>query len=304
MMIKKSILILGAGGLLGHKLCQLLPQEYYSIYASVRQPKAIYQTQGAIYQHVTLLDNIDALNEAGLNALLFSIRPDVIINAIGIVKQLQSAHDPYLSVGINAFLPHRLARLCQQIGAHLIHMSTDCVFDGKKGQYAESDVSNAEDLYGKSKFLGETTADESNAVTLRTSIIGHELQSPTHGLLEWALSQRGKTIKGFTQAYFSGFTSNELVGIIHRVIQKHLDLRGVYHVASHVISKYDLLKRINQAYDLRLTIEADETFHCDRSLQMQRFITATGYQAPAWDTMIATMQRDSDMYEKQHCTVG
>jgi dTDP-4-dehydrorhamnose reductase len=289
---------------LGHKLCQLLPQKDRLVYASVRQSKDFYQPHARFYQNVTLLDNLDVMDEAGLNHTILSIRPDVIVNAIGIVKQLKSAQDPYLSVGINAFLPHRLAKVCGQIGIRLIHISTDCVFDGKKGQYVESDPSNAEDLYGKSKFLGETTEQETCAVTLRTSLIGHELQPPTHGLVEWALSQRGTAIKGFSDAHFTGFTSNELAFIIHLVISKHPKLCGLYHVASQKISKYDLLSLINHYYDLNLTIAKEQSFYCDRSLQMQRFIEATGYKAPRWDEMISTMHRDSTIYQQHAYNVG
>lgn len=281
----KNIIVLGAGGMLGHKLCQLMAKSSFNVIAAVRSPIAT-----AIFpSKVKVIANIDVLDDAALSQLFQQVQPDVVINAIGIVKQLDAAYDRYLSIAINAFLPHRLSKLCQPYNARLIHISTDCVFSGDQGMYVETDISDAQDLYGKSKYLGETDESEKNAITLRTSIIGHEIKDHTHGLLEWMLQQQGKAIKGYTKAFFSGFTTTELTNIIIQLINQHPDLHGLYHVASDRISKYDLLHIIRDIYDLNIDISADAQLHCDRSLSMQRFSKATGYQAPSWAAMIKAM---------------
>lgn len=294
--MSKRILILGAGGLLGHKLCQLLSKEHYDVYGTFHQSATFYRRYKSIFNNVHLLENVDVLDEAGLNHIITSIRPDVIINAVGIVKQIAAAHDHYLSVGINSFLPHRLAKVCERIDSRLIHISTDCVFDGKDGYYTEASPSNCTDLYGKSKFLGETAEDEKHAITLRTSIIGHELKRPTHGLLEWAILEKGRTVKGFKNAFYTGFSTPELTKIIQLLIEKYPRLSGTYHVASHRISKYDLLQMINKQYKLNLTILPEDSFCCDRSLVMERFSDITHYQSPTWEVMIKEMFEDSVVY--------
>jgi dTDP-4-dehydrorhamnose reductase len=284
--MNKTILILGAGGMLGHMLCHVMATKpSYTVFAALRAPI----TPSIFPDNVKTLYGIDVLNDTALTQLFTQVQPDIVINAIGIVKQLNAAHDRYLSVAINAFLPHRLSKLCQSYNARLIHISTDCVFNGEKGMYVESDLSDAEDLYGKSKFLGETDETEINAITLRTSIIGHEIKSHTHGLLEWMLQQNGKPIKGFTRAFFSGFTTNELANVIILLIDQHPKLHGLYHVASERISKYDLLGLIREIYNLNIDITPDANLQCDRSLSMQRFIEATGYHAPTWPSMIQAM---------------
>lgn len=282
----KRILVLGGGGMLGHKVCELLPAQGFDVYAAFRKLPA---EPAACYQSVHLLDGIDVLNDTALKQAFAQSKPDVVINCIGIVKQINEAYDRYLSVAINAFLPHRLNRLCQEYGARLIHISTDCVFDGKRGRYQETDLSDAEDLYGKSKYLGETDETETNAVTLRTSIIGPELKTNTHGLLGWMLEQEGKTIKGFKKALFTGFTTAELTRIMTVIIKQQPSLSGLYQVASNPINKFDLLTLINDIYKLNVTIVPDENFVCDRSLVMQRFTAQTGYVAPSWEKMIMDM---------------
>lgn len=286
----KRILVLGGAGMLGHKVCQLLPQQGFEVFAAFRNAPA--SSLMPFYQNVQIVDNIDVMNDAALNKAFNTAKPDVVINCIGIVKQLNEAYDRYLSVAINSFLPHRLSRLCQDFNARLIHISTDCVFSGEKGSYCETDESDAKDLYGKSKYLGETDDTEKNAITLRTSIIGHELKSDTHGLLEWFIKQENKRVKGFKKAIYTGFTTTELINIMVRLINQHPELYGLYHVASDPISKYDLLHLINDIYKLNVTIEADNDFFCERSMIMPRFTEVTGYKAPSWKQMILEMYKE------------
>lgn len=211
--------------------------------------------------------------------------PDVIINCIGLIKQLDTANDPLHAVPINTLLPHQLSAMCKNIGARLIHISTDCVFSGKKGNYLESDFADAYDLYGRSKFLGEVHS--SHAVTLRTSIIGHELTSKK-SLICWFLDQHD-TVKGFTNAIFSGLPTLELANIVHKVVLPHKTLSGLYHVATTPINKFDLLNLVAKAYSKNIVIVPDNSIAIDRSLNAQRFAEATGYVAPQWELLIQKM---------------
>ena len=293
-----KILVLGGGGMLGHKLCQLLPPAGVEVAATVRRDAAAYRRYRTVFEDVQLIGGVDALDDASLQRAVREFDPQAIVNCIGIIKQLPEAHDALLSVGINSYLPHRLARLCEQQGRRLIHISTDCVFDGRKGGYRESDPSDAEDLYGKSKFLGETLDNERAALTLRTSIIGRELTEPGHGLLEWFLAQQGKKVRGFARAIYSGLTTHELANVIALVIRKHPQLHGLCQVASEPINKYDLLCLIRDVYSVDVGIERDEAFAIDRGMVMERFLRETGYAAPDWPTMIRTMHEDPTPYSE------
>jgi dTDP-4-dehydrorhamnose reductase len=288
-----NILILGATGMLGHKLMQVLSHRF-KVIGTVRGPATIYADHPVLRQ-MSLLGDVRAENFDSVVHALASARPNVAINCIGIVKQLPAAKDPLLSITINALFPHRLARLCQAVGTRLIHISTDCVFSGRKGNYVESDGADAEDVYGRTKFLGEVSYD--GCLTLRTSMIGRELKT-SHGLLEWFLSQEGKTVRGYKRAIFSGFTTYALAEIIAQIITDHPDMQGVWHVASEPISKFELLSLVEQVYGLDIQIEPDETVVIHRSLNADRFRRATGLVPPSWSDMIEQMYRDSTPYSE------
>jgi dTDP-4-dehydrorhamnose reductase len=215
------------------------------------------------------------------------VRPDVVINCVGLVKQLAEADDPLTALPINALLPHRLARLAALSGARLVHVSTDCVFNGLQGHYSESDAPDALDLYGRSKLLGEV--DEPHAVTLRTSIIGHELSS-AHSLVGWFLAQEGR-VRGFTRAVFSGLPTVELAKVIRDHVLPRPDLRGLWHVSSEPISKYDLLQIVKVAYGKSIEIVPDEKLVIDRSLDSTRFRAETGWQPANWTELVDSMRR-------------
>lgn len=235
-----------------------------------------------------LAENFDSVVSA-----LASTQPDVIINCIGIIKQQPSAKSPVPIISINALFPHRLAMLCKAIDARLIHISTDCVFSGRKGNYTEDDIPDPEDLYGRTKLLGEVTYP--GCLTIRTSIIGRELYSKL-GLIEWFMSQRGGNVQGFDGAVYTGFTTQTMAGIIGDIIEKHPDLSGLWHVSSNPISKYELLKLVNHEFKLGIKIEKDTKFSCDRSLDSTRFRSATGFIPPTWEEMIAQMAADPTPY--------
>src|SRR3984885_1007593 len=228
------------------------------------------------------VDNADSMLE-----VFGRVRPDVVINCIGLVKQLLTTDDVPAVVSINSLLPHRLVRLCRVARARLIHVSTDCVFAGTKSMYREQDVADARDLYGISKLLGEV--DENGAVTLRTSIIGPELAS-SHGLLGWFLAQRGR-VKGFTRAIFSGLPTVELARVMRDFVIPNPQLRGVHHVSAAPISKFDLLTHIARVYGLSVEIVPDAEVIIDRSLDSTSFRTLTGYVPPAWPELVRYMHQ-------------
>ena len=234
-----------------------------------------------------LVPNIVLENHDLLVNVLQQVQPDVVVNCAGLTKHKPEADDPLEALPINALMPHRLVALCQLIGARLIHISTDCVFSGKKGNYSEQDQADANDVYGRSKILGEVVAP--HCVTLRTSTIGHELQTE-YGLLNWFLSQE-KQCKGYTQAIFSGLPTVVFAQVIRDIVIPNKALSGLYHVAAAPIAKYDLLKMIARVYGKQIEIIADAGLVIDRSLNAARFQAEAGYVAPAWPELIETMYR-------------
>jgi dTDP-4-dehydrorhamnose reductase len=278
------VLILGGDGMLGHQLFRHF-KERHDVRVTLRLDREAYAAYG-LFEKGTAYYGIDVKQTEALLQAIEDFRPEAVVNAVGIVKQRSEAKEIIPSLEINSLLPHRLALLCRTVGARLVHLSTDCVFSGRKGNYSETDFSDANDLYGRTKFLGEVS--ESHCLTLRTSMIGPELSRST-GLLEWFLAQRGQTVKGFTKAIFSGFPTSELARIVERVLVEVPTVHGVYHVAAQPISKYDLLTLIRDRLRLPITIERDSTFECDRSLDASRFHRDTGYSPPPWDVMINDM---------------
>lgn len=286
-----KVLILGATGMLGHKLMQVLSHEH-TITGTVRR-KAIVPSDYPIFLNMNILGKISADNLETIRTAIDKVNPEVIINCIGIVKQLPAAQDPLQSISINALFPHQLAKICQQKNVRMIHMSTDCVFSGHKGNYTETDPSDAEDLYGKTKYLGEVNYP--GCLTIRTSIIGRELETK-HSLIEWFLSQEGKTVSGYKKAIFSGLTTIALSEIIAEIIINHPHLSGVYQIASEPISKYDLLYLVNKIYGLKIRIDPNETIINNRSLNPEKFKKETNIKIPSWEYMIEEMYRDPTPY--------
>jgi dTDP-4-dehydrorhamnose reductase len=279
------ILVLGASGMLGNAMFRLMTYGgHHEVFGSARSASVKEFFDGEVADNI--ITGIDVENSDSLVGLFSRVHPEVVINCIGLVKQLAEADDPLIALPINALLPHRLSRLCELVHARLVHISTDCVFSGRKGDYLESDEADAQDLYGRSKLIGEV--DYPHAITLRTSIIGHELNS-ANSLIGWFLAQQ-KNVKGFTRAIFSGLTNCELAKVIRDQVLPHKDLNGLYHVGSQPISKYDLLKIVNQEYGKGLKIEPDDKLIVNRSLNASRFREATGYVAPAWPDLIAQMR--------------
>lgn len=257
----------------------------YETYGTVRNSSSMINVHNL--ENANLFAGVDVEKFDDLVEIFEKIKPDVVINCIGLVKQLSESDNPLAAIPINSLLPHRLARLCAIAEARLVHMSTDCVFSGAKGGYVESDLADAKDLYGRSKLLGEV--DYPNAITLRTSIIGHEL-SGNRSLICWFLSQQ-KRVKGFRRAIFSGLPTVELAHVIKDYVIPNSNLHGLYHVSANPINKYDLLKLVSRAYGKNTDIEIDDQFVIDRSLNSTRFQDATGYTPPSWTDLVDSMQK-------------
>jgi dTDP-4-dehydrorhamnose reductase len=287
--VKKKVtrvLILGASGMLGNAMLRsFVESPEYESYGSVRSTGAFRLLPKCLEKN--LITGLDVENIDSLVNLFATLRPDVVINCIGLIKQHAEADDPLTAIPINAVFPHRLARLCEVGQARLVHMSTDCVFSGSKGMYTEADLSDCNDLYGRSKYLGEV--DYPHAITLRTSLIGHELNS-SHSLVNWFLAQEN-IVRGYKQAIFSGLPTVEIAHIVRDFVIPHPELHGLYNVSAEPINKFDLLQLIAEIYYKKINIEADERIVIDRSLDSTRFRNATGYIPKAWPVLIEKMHK-------------
>ena len=287
------VLILGGAGMLGHKLYQTL-RNRFDVKTTLRGSYRSYDALG-LFERDEVIERIDAVNFDSIAEAFARFRPDAVVNCIGVVKQLAEAKDPIASLTLNSLFPHRLNRLCAATGSRLIHISTDCVFSGRKGNYSEADVSDAEDLYGRSKFLGEVV--DPPGLTLRTSIIGRELGSKT-GLVEWFLSNRGGRVRGFSKARFSGLTTQALSEVIASILAEHPGLTGLYQVASQPVNKYDLLLLLREQLQVPVEVEPDVSLAMDRTLDGRKLFDATGFIAPDWVTMIQGMRDDPYPYDR------
>ncbi|WP_207477492.1 sugar nucleotide-binding protein [Arenibaculum pallidiluteum] len=282
------ILVVGAAGMLGHKVVQRLVRTH-SVAAVLRRlpPGAAPFLDGA-----EIFAGVDVRDEPALEAAMDAFAPEVVVNAVGVIKQLQV--DTATQIAVNALFPHRLAALCGRRGARLVSFSTDCVFSGRRGGYRETDTADAEDVYGRTKWLGEVGGP--GCITLRTSLIGRCPWSPV-GLVEWFLAQRGP-VKGYRRAVFSGLTTAVAAEVVERVVRDHPALEGVWQVASAPIAKLDLLQLLAQAFGSAIAIESDDGVAIDRSLDGSRFLEATGIAIPAWPDMVRELAADDAAYER------
>lgn len=283
-----NVLVLGCSGMLGNAVFRILSADSnLKVLGTLRSASSRLFFRG--FDESCLIPGVDVQNVDSLHEAYEEAQPDVVINCVGLIKQLAVANDPLQTLPINSMLPHRLARLCGLSNSRLVHVSTDCVFSGRKGSYVESDPSDAEDLYGKSKYLGELH-DCAHAITLRTSIIGHEIRS-SYALIDWFLAQ-SNPIKGYSRAIFSGLPTVELARVIKEHVLPNPKLSGLYHVSSPSISKLNLLKQVASQYKRPIEIIPDDSVVIDRSLVSRRFSAATGYQSPSWEKLVERMHSD------------
>jgi dTDP-4-dehydrorhamnose reductase len=286
------LLVVGGGGMLGHKVWQLA-RERFDTWATVRAVTPAMRAIGLGDPAHTCVD-VDVFDFPSVDAALDRVKPDAVINCVGVVKQLAGAKDPVQSITINSLFPHQLARACAARRARLVHISTDCVFDGSRGQRRQTETPDAPDLYGRSKALGEVVG--AGCLTIRTSIIGRELQGAS-GLVEWFLSRRGGSADGYRHAVFSGFTTAELANIVFRVLEQHPGLEGLYHVSAAPIDKLALLELLNEAFAAHVSVTPRDEPHIDRSLDSTAFRAATGYEPPTWADMVRDLAADATPYD-------
>jgi dTDP-4-dehydrorhamnose reductase len=283
-----KILILGVTGMLGHTLFGAwMDIPGFEVWGTSRNSRNLERWFPKDWLK-RIINPVYAEDFESVMLCLTEIKPQVVVNCIGIVKQLPSAQDALKTIAVNALFPHRVARICGGIGARLIQISSDCVFSGTKGIYGEDELPDPNDLYGRTKLLGEVSYP--HCITVRTSMIGHELNE-THGLVDWFLSQE-KQVKGYTNVIFSGFPTIELAKILKDFIIINPALHGLYQVSADPISKYELLKLIAQIYQKQIEIEPDNQLHIDRSLISSRFREISGYSPPSWPELVQEMYRD------------
>lgn len=280
-------LILGGEGMLGHKVWQTF-KERYDAYITIQKDYSSLNQNNLFVEDKTTC-NVDVTHFESVEKAISLVQPDVIINCIGIIKQSSVINDRTSSIEINSLFPHKLSNICGTKNIRLICISTDCVFSGEKGNYTEEDPIDPVDFYGMSKALGEVTGTDT--LTIRTSLIGDELNSKL-GLFEWFLSNANKKVKGYSKAIYTGFTTLEFSKTLTLIIEKHIALKGLYHISSEPISKYDLLSLINRIFELNVEIEKDDNFVCDRSLDSSKFREETHYSPPSWEQMIKDLAED------------
>ena len=279
-----KVLVIGANGMIGSTVMRVLSEKAgWDVFGTIRDAAVKELFSGEIREN--LIDGVDVENNDLLEKVLNRVRPNVVINCAGMTKHKLGADEPLISIPINTLMPHYLSNLCMLIDARLIHVSTDCVFSGEKGGYIETDFTDARDVYGKSKSLGEVF--QPHAITLRTSTIGHELQTK-YGLLDWFLSQVD-SCKGYTRAVFSGLPTVVFAQLIRDVVIPRDELSGLYHISAEAINKYDLLKLIAKVYGKDIRIEPSEDLVIDRSLNSEKFKLATGYSSADWQSLIKSM---------------
>lgn len=277
-----TILVLGASGMLGNAMFRVLSEPGdATVLGTVRSTETNQFFIPELASRLLVTENLEDLD--ALELLFEQVKPQVVVNCVALKKPGLS--DPMKSISVFSLLPRRLACLCRRTNARLVLISSDGVFSGTRGRYTEDDLPDANDLYGIAKLLGEV--GEPNVITLRTSIIGHELQGKD-GLLEWFFSQ-GDQCRCYTRAIFSGFPTVVLAQVIRDVILPRPNLHGIYHVATQPISKFDLLRLVAQRYGKCVALVPDDKIVIDRSLSAERFTNATGYVPPAWPELINSM---------------
>jgi dTDP-4-dehydrorhamnose reductase len=289
-------MVLGGAGMLGHKMFQMLRERFDGVFCTVREDVRRPPFEKIeLLQGNNVVSGVDVTDFPALETILSAFHPELVINCVGVIKQRAQAVSPIPSITINSLLPHKLAQMAALWGGRVVHFSTDCVFNGHRGSYSEEDLSDAEDLYGKTKFLGEVAV--ANALTLRTSIIGREL-TEHRSLLDWFLAQNHKTVRGYRKVIYSGVTTSFLAGLVASIIEEHPGLNGLYQVTSEPISKYDLLCLLREVYQLEVLIEPDDLEVSDRSMKCDRLREAIAYKCPTWPVLADQLAEDNTPYEK------
>jgi len=279
-----KILILGSTGLIGSTLLKYFSKKNnFKCYGGIQKKSDTIKLKNI--KNIKLY-KINYKKKRDIIKVFNQIKPDLIINCIGVTKQLVQKKKISEILRVNSVLPHYFAQIVNlQKKIRLIHFSTDCVFSGTKGKYRETDLPDAQDIYGRSKLLGELSYP--NTLTLRTSCIGHELQTK-YGLLNWFLDQK-KSVKGYKNAIFSGLTSLEIAKVLYKFIIPNKNLEGLYHLSGKKISKYDLLNLIKKVYKKDIKININKNVKINRSLNSNSLQQITGYKPSGWNKIIKEM---------------
>jgi dTDP-4-dehydrorhamnose reductase len=287
------VLVIGGTGMLGHVLVGTLARSGHSVLATVRGARPHAGPMARFLSAAEVIPGCDVRDAAALSRIVAAARPDAVVNCVGVIKQKSGIDDPVETVTVNALLPHQLAAAAAGCGARLIQISTDCVFSGRRGGYAETDLPDPPDFYGRSKLLGEVAAPN---LTLRTSMVGWQITG-AESLLGWFWQQRGQTIRGFRRAFFSGLSTAALAQVIETVLRAHPGLSGLYHIAAPRISKHDLLAGLNARMGRPVTIEPDDGLVIDRSLDGSRLAAETGVAIPDWPEMLDELAGSRARYD-------
>lgn len=287
------ILILGGSGLIGHKLLQKLTHRFDDVHATLRGDAGRFEWTG-LFDGPNIHENFNARDHEAVEQRLNGINPDVVLNCIGITKRRPEVNNPLNAISVNSLFPHWLARWAGERGKRVIHFSTDCVFDGAEGNYSEDSPTTGTDAYGQTKALGEIRYD--HTLTIRSSFVGQELAVHSE-LLDWFLQQRGKTIKGFTDAWYSGISTIEMARIVGDIIEHHPDLNGLYQLSTaEPVSKYELLCLARESYDLEVEIIPDDSLSVRPTLDGTRLRREIGYTVPSWPQMMQGLASERDLY--------
>jgi len=288
-----SILVLGATGLIGNRLVRTLSEDF-DVFGTTRQMKFSNPKFYQLLKKDNWLINTDPKKMFELEAKIKKLKPNVIVNCLGITKQKTGEFDIQECVTVNALFPHQLSTICRELDIRLIHFSTDCVFSGQKGNYTEGDIPDPIDTYGRTKVLGDLLNNQD--LTIRTSFVGREISSFMN-LFEWAIRNKNKKIHAYPNAIYSGLTTLTLSQIIKTIIVNHPKLSGLWHISSEPVSKYELLRNLNKELSLEMDIQKDESFICDRSLNSDSFRKETQIKIPNWSEMINEFIDDQSWYD-------
>jgi dTDP-4-dehydrorhamnose reductase len=291
------ILILGGNGMIGHKVYQVLKEDYQDTWVSLRQPIEKSKSK-ELFDAEKVVSGLELSDFTKLTETLDLLNPDIIINAAGITIRRGVNSLVSKSIILNSALPHFIEEWANlREGKRVIHFSTDCVFSGSRGSYTEKSFTDAIDVYGKTKALGELSGPKS--LTLRGSMIGREIENKTE-LLEWFLKNNSKEVKGFSNVIYSGITTLHMAFFVKQIISEFPDLSGLYNVASVPISKYDLLRLFNKYFKNNSTIVNDSEYHSRKDLIADKFYKATNFNIPSWEDLVVDLKEDSDKYLKYY----
>lgn len=290
--MSKKIVVLGANGMLGGSLHRYFTKTEHSVVGTVRSDLALKQLSDWGFSNI--IGGIDATDYDAVEGVITELKPDYVFNCIGLIKQLSQSELPIPAIEINSLLPHKLAELCTKYKSRLVHFSTDCVFSGSTGGYTESSLPDATDLYGRSKLLGEV--DYGQHLTLRTSIIGHELNSNV-SLVDWFLNQKG-SIRGFSKAIFSGLPTCYVAEFIDNYVISNPGLSGLYHLSAEPIDKYQLLLLIKNTYGIDIDVVDHPDFVIDRSLNSNKLRNIINFKPATWPDLVEKMNDEFNQYFK------